>query len=104
MRLRQQKTPKGSAIADVGQIRALASSIRQDIVDTVAATGPCSVADVARTLGRPADAANTYQRYLTDPATGPERIAEVKEVLLRLDEQLTILTIRVYPTSRFRAE
>ena len=64
MRLRQQKTPKGSAIADVGQIRALASSIRQDIVDTVAATGPCSVADVARTLGRPADGLYYHVKHL----------------------------------------
>ncbi|MDQ3296529.1 MAG: hypothetical protein M3619_08100, partial [Myxococcota bacterium] len=38
-----------------------------------------------------------YQRYLLDPATGVERIAEVKELLLKLDEQLTILTVRVFP-------
>ena len=57
-----------------------------------------NIASTLRDMGRLADAANTYQRYLTDPATGPERIAEVKEVLLRLDEQLTILTVRVYPT------
>ncbi|MBL9019462.1 MAG: tetratricopeptide repeat protein, partial [Myxococcales bacterium] len=57
-----------------------------------------NIGSTLRDMGRLADAANTYQRYLTDPATGPERIAEVKEVLLRLDEQLTILTIRVYPT------
>jgi hypothetical protein len=48
-------------------------------------------------MGRLADAANTYQRYLTDPATGAERVAEVKELLLKLDEQLTILTVRVFP-------
>lgn len=57
-----------------------------------------NIASTLRDMGRLADAANTYQRYLIDPATGPERVAEVKEVLLRLDEQLTILTVRVYPT------
>ncbi len=57
-----------------------------------------NIASTLRDMGRPADAANTYQRYLIDPATGPERVAEVKEVLIRLDEQLTILTVRVYPT------
>lgn len=57
-----------------------------------------NIASTLRDMGRLADAANTYQRYLSDPATGPERIAEVKEVLLRLDEQLTILTVRVYPS------
>lgn len=55
------------------------------------------VASTLRDMGRAADAANTYQRYLADPATGPERIAEVKELLQKLDAQLTILTIRVDP-------
>lgn len=55
------------------------------------------VAATLREMGRLADAANTYQRYLTDPATSSDRIAEVKRVLLSLDEQLTILTVRVQP-------
>jgi hypothetical protein len=55
------------------------------------------VAATLRDMGRLADAANTYQRYLTDPATGSERVAEVKRILLSLDEQLTILTVRVQP-------
>ena len=55
------------------------------------------VASTLRDMGRAADAANTYQRYLTDPATGPERVGEVKALLLKLDEQLTILTVRVNP-------
>ena len=57
-----------------------------------------NVASTLRDMGRLADAANTYQRYLLDPATGAERVAEVKELLLRLDEQLTILTVRVFPS------
>jgi len=56
-----------------------------------------NIASTLRDMGRLADAANTYQRYLTDPATGAERIVEVKELLLGLDEQLTILTVRVAP-------
>ncbi len=57
-----------------------------------------NIASTLRDMGRLADAANTYQRYLLDPATGPERVAEVKEMLIRLDEQLTILTVRVFPS------
>jgi hypothetical protein len=56
-----------------------------------------NIASTLRDMGRLADAANTYQRYLLDPATGPERVAEVKELLLKLDESLTILTVRVFP-------
>ncbi len=57
-----------------------------------------NIGSTLREMGRLADAANTYQRYLVDPATGAERVAEVKELLLRLDEQLTILTVRVFPS------
>lgn len=56
-----------------------------------------NIASTLRDMGRLADAANTYQRYLTDPQTGSERVAEVKDLLLKLDESLTILTIRVAP-------
>ncbi|HSN27725.1 MAG TPA: hypothetical protein VLT45_15640 [Kofleriaceae bacterium] len=56
-----------------------------------------NIASTLRDMGRGADAANTYQRYLTDPATGPERMGEVKELLVKLDEELTILTVRVNP-------
>ncbi len=55
------------------------------------------IASTLRDMGRLADAANTYQRYLSDPATGAERVAEVKGLLIKLDEQLTILTLRVFP-------
>lgn len=56
-----------------------------------------NIASTLRDMGRLADAANTYQRYLADPATGPERVAEVKQLLNELDDQLTILTVRVFP-------
>jgi hypothetical protein len=56
-----------------------------------------NIASTLHDMGRLADSANTYQRYLTDPATGSERVAEVKDLLLKLDGQLTILTVRVSP-------
>jgi hypothetical protein len=55
------------------------------------------IASTLHDMGRLADAANTYQRYVTDPATGPERLAEVNDLLLKLDEELTTLTMRVSP-------
>ena len=56
-----------------------------------------NIAAALRDMGRLADAANTYQRYLVDPATGSERLAEVKDILIELDKQLTLLTVRVFP-------
>ncbi|HTL35443.1 MAG TPA: hypothetical protein VL326_20085 [Kofleriaceae bacterium] len=56
-----------------------------------------NIASTLAEMHRLADAANTYQRYLTDPATGPERIAEVKQILVDLDTKLTLLTVRVQP-------
>ena len=56
-----------------------------------------NIGSTLRDMGRLADAANTYQRYLDDPATGSDRVVEVKELLLKLDEQLTTLQVRVTP-------
>ncbi|HET9993588.1 MAG TPA: hypothetical protein VFQ65_33855, partial [Kofleriaceae bacterium] len=56
-----------------------------------------NIASTLNDMGRTADAANTYERYLSDPATGAERVAEVKELLIKLDAQLTILTVHVTP-------
>jgi hypothetical protein len=50
-----------------------------------------------RDMGRPADAANTYQRYLDDPAADPQRAGEVRELLGKLDPQLTTLHVEVAP-------
>ncbi|MEO6772297.1 MAG: hypothetical protein ABI467_04655 [Kofleriaceae bacterium] len=55
------------------------------------------IASTLNAMGRLADAANTYQRYLDDPATGAARVAEVKERLLGLDSQVTLLTVHVTP-------
>lgn len=56
-----------------------------------------NVASTLRDMGRLAEAANTYQRYLADPMTGPERVAEVKSIMGQLDAELTILTVHVTP-------
>lgn len=56
-----------------------------------------NIASTLRDMGRYADAANTYQRYLLDPGAGTERTAEVTDLLVRLDEQLTVLTVHVAP-------
>jgi hypothetical protein len=55
------------------------------------------IASTLRDMGRLADAANTYDRYLADPATSAERVGEVKQLLLDLDKQLTLVAVRVFP-------
>jgi hypothetical protein len=61
---RSPQRPRRGRIRDPRQIRALASAVRQEIVDTAQALGPCSVADLARELGRPADALYYHVRAL----------------------------------------
>lgn len=46
------------------QVAALASPVRQEIVDAMCAIGPCSVAELAALLGRPADALYYHVRAL----------------------------------------
>ncbi len=50
-----------------------------------------------RDMGRLADAANTYQRYLDDPAADPQRAGEVRDQQGKLDPQLTTLHVEVTP-------
>lgn len=52
-------------ISDPAQIDALASPIRQRILDRVEAIGPCSVAELAEALGRRPDALYYHVRLLT---------------------------------------
>jgi DNA-binding transcriptional ArsR family regulator len=56
--------PRRGKIRDPRQIRALASAVRQEIVDTAQALGPCAVADLARELGRAPDALYYHVRAL----------------------------------------
>ncbi|HTR50853.1 MAG TPA: hypothetical protein VMJ10_09115 [Kofleriaceae bacterium] len=55
-----------------------------------------NIAAVLRDMGRLADAANTYQRYLDDPANTASR-ADVEDLLAKLDHQLALLAIHVTP-------
>jgi hypothetical protein len=45
----------GLCITSASQLRAIASPVRRDILDGIAALGALSVADLGRLLGRPAD-------------------------------------------------
>jgi DNA-binding transcriptional ArsR family regulator len=63
---RQSLAAQGSPVAEPRQIRALASPMRQDIMDAVAAIGPCTVAELAAALGRPADGLYYHIKPLLD--------------------------------------
>ncbi|MCA9697719.1 MAG: helix-turn-helix transcriptional regulator [Myxococcales bacterium] len=52
-------------VRDPAQIEALASPLRQRILDRIEAAGPCSVAELAAALGRRADALYYHVRLLT---------------------------------------
>jgi DNA-binding transcriptional ArsR family regulator len=67
MNTRKQARPaQGSPIAEPRQIRALASPMRQDIMDAVKAIGPCTVAELAAMLGKPADGLYYHLKPLLD--------------------------------------
>ena len=100
--------PKVRAIAQAlmieGVKRLNAKSYDQALANFLDAYGmlpsPRILLDIGSTLrdmGRAADAANTYQRYILDPGTGAERVGEVKQLLIDLDATLTILTVHVFP-------
>jgi hypothetical protein len=55
-------------IGKLRQIRAVASPARQDLVDAVASDGPCTIAELAERVGRPADSLYHHVRRLV--ATG----------------------------------
>jgi hypothetical protein len=64
--MRQSLASQGLPITEARQIRALTSPIRQDILDAVKAIGPCSVAELAATLGKPADGLYYHIKRLLD--------------------------------------
>jgi predicted ArsR family transcriptional regulator len=49
---KRARARRPAVITDLAQIRALASPVRQEVVDAVTAIGPVSVAALARSLGR----------------------------------------------------
>jgi tetratricopeptide (TPR) repeat protein len=56
-----------------------------------------NIGSTLREMGRLAEAANVYQEYIGDPATAPERLAEVKKILRELDAKLVLLTVAISP-------
>lgn len=58
--------PKTHWIRDPEQIAAMSSPLRQAILDRMEALGPCSVAELARSLDRPADALYYHLRKLLE--------------------------------------
>ncbi|MCH9688708.1 MAG: helix-turn-helix domain-containing protein [Deltaproteobacteria bacterium] len=56
--------PKIHWIREPERIAAMSSPVRQAILDRIEALGPCSVADLARSLDRPADALYYHVRQL----------------------------------------
>ena len=73
-------------IRDLQQIRALASPVRQAIVDTLEAVGPCSVAELAGLLDTPADGLYYHLRILrarrlvaAAEGPGPARVQAVSD-------------------------
>lgn len=58
-------TPQtGSAISDDDQLKALASPVRQELLDLLARTGPASAAELGKLTGRPADGLYYHLRAL----------------------------------------
>ena len=58
------RTPGSYRITNRDQIDALASPVRLEIVDGVRLAGPCSIAELGRLLGRPADGLYYHMRVL----------------------------------------
>jgi hypothetical protein len=56
-----------------------------------------NIGTTLRDLGRNADAANVYARYLTASDAAPERVKEVTKILADLDRTVGQLTITVQP-------
>lgn len=63
-----------------------------------------NIGTTLKLLGRNAEAANTYQRYLDDPAADPARRSEVQDVLATLDRVLGRLELSAAPQGPADAE
>ncbi len=65
MSIRQpDRRPRPYSIERRDQLVALASAVRQEVIDTLQAAGPRSAAEVARLMGRPPDALYYHLRKL----------------------------------------
>jgi DNA-binding transcriptional ArsR family regulator len=59
-------SPSAPPIKSPRQIRALASAVRQDIVDALESAGPCTIRELAGLLGRRPDALYYHLRVLSE--------------------------------------
>ncbi len=82
------------------QIAALAAPVRQAVVDAISASGPCSVAEVATQLGRPANGLYHHVRALVAAGLLVERdtpAAQAGRPATRYDVPRRPLRIRYTP-------
>lgn len=100
----EKARPKAAALMTEGVAQLTAKNFDQALANFLEAyaTFPSpkillNIGSTLRDMGRRADAANTYQRYLADPGPTPNRVAEVSVLLDQLDAALTILILRVSP-------
>lgn len=56
--------PSRYVVESLSQLQAIASPIRQEIIDVIQARGQCSIGDLAEELGRPADGLYYHVRAL----------------------------------------
>ncbi len=61
---RQTSTSSASGIGERRQLRALASPLRQEIVDALESAGPCSIAELGEHLSRAPDALYFHVKHL----------------------------------------
>ena len=82
-----RSSPPAHTIERIGQVRALASGARQELVDTLQVLGTASIAELAQQMGRPADGLYYHVRALLKSgllvAAGTRRSGAREETLYR---------------------
>lgn len=86
-KLRENPDASSRLIDNLSDLRVLKSPVRQEIMDTIQACGTCSIADIARELGRPTDGLYYHFRKLIEAglivAEGKRKTVRREEVLYR---------------------
>ena len=99
--MKRPQPSQGFVIADVRQIRALSSPLRQDILDAVTAIGPCSVSELAAAIGRRADGLYYHIRRLVKVGLLQEVVSDKSgRGELRLDVPHKASYLQYKPDSR----
>jgi DNA-binding transcriptional ArsR family regulator len=102
VRDRSDQTAPGYEIRDRSAARAIVAPLRQDIVDALDAAGPCSIAELAELLGRPADSLYFHLRKLEKVGliVEVERRREGRHVFRVYDVPGHPMTLRYAPPIR----